>query len=307
MQQHNGQHMLSAALMRLFEIETKAFHLGVAESTIDVAGELSPAQLFQTELLVNQIIQENRHIDTRLFTRDEVDRRYLKKVPVDQEFIRMVHISDFDISACCGTHPHRTGELGILKILQQEKTRGMTRISFVCGMRAIDRLAKEHEILQSVARKLKCSWVDAVDRLELQLNEQQNERKKSKAYYHECLTLRAAQDVPELKFRVSEQEITLYLRTLQGMDVQEAKDYAKCLITKEKTCVCFILPLEGQDNQLILACSQDAQVQINQLILFLTEQFTGNGGGSPVFGQCQLKETTPQEIEQAIKAYLLQV
>ncbi|MEP7190424.1 MAG: alanyl-tRNA editing protein, partial [Roseiflexaceae bacterium] len=117
MQQHHGQHLLSAAFERLAGLRTVSFHLGAASSTIDLAAnDLTPAQASAAEDLTNQVIWEDRPVLARFVTADELAQLSLRKPPSVAGPVRIVSVPDFDHSACGGTHPRATGGVGMLHL-----------------------------------------------------------------------------------------------------------------------------------------------------------------------------------------------
>jgi alanyl-tRNA synthetase len=305
MQQHAGQHILSATLKRLFQYETVAFHLGKTESTIDInAEQLTREAIEQVELLANQVIMENKHIETRFFTRDEVEIHYLKKVPSDQENIRMVHITDVDLSACCGTHPNRAGELGFIKINNSEKHRGGTRISFVCGSRALTLLQTEHFLLQDMVKRLKTNQNSVLDKLEAVLLELDEQRRETRKYYQETIQQEAKTLEPTHTRVVHGMEVQLYFKKVSSRPMQELKDLAKTLIEEPNRMVVFIYHSHDSTvSQWIIALSQSVSLSVKEIIDQLIEEYGGKGGGSRVFGQWTGENIDGQEGE-FIQRYL---
>jgi alanyl-tRNA synthetase len=150
MQQHTGQHLLSAVLVELFDASTVSFHLGVEASTIDVARSLEPAQIRTAERRVNQIIFENRPVSVSY--QDSSEDLGLRKPTGREGVIRIVSIQDLDRSACGGTHVRATGEIGVILIRKLDRIRGNVRIDFLCGMRAAERARADFEALSAIAR-----------------------------------------------------------------------------------------------------------------------------------------------------------
>src|SRR5258708_36924028 len=139
MQQHSGQHVLSAAFLRLHKIPTVSFHMADDYCSIDLdTPALTKAQIESAERLANEIILENRPVEIRFVTRDEAGKLGLRKVPVaDREELRIIDIRDVDISACGGTHVNQTGQIGCVLLRKTEKVRQGWRVEFVAGQRAV--------------------------------------------------------------------------------------------------------------------------------------------------------------------------
>ena len=144
MQQHHGQHLLSAAFEHLHGLRTISFHLGAASATIDLAGgALAAEQAFAAEELANQVIWEDRPVLARFVSAEELARLPLRKPPAVDGPVRVVSVPDFDHSACGGTHPRATGGVGLLHIRRWDRRGDAVRVEFLCGGRAVrDELAR---------------------------------------------------------------------------------------------------------------------------------------------------------------------
>ncbi|XOI98155.1 alanyl-tRNA editing protein [Paenibacillus polymyxa] len=167
MQQHTGQHLLSAITLKLAEAMTLSFHLGTEYDTIDVAAaELGADQLSAIEQEVNLQIYRNARINTSWVTAEEAAQLPLVKQPTVTEDIRIVEIEGVEYNACGGTHVSATGEIGIIKLLKTEKVKGGTRIYFKCGTRALNEFTSTQNVLSSIMVKLKTSKDELLERIE---------------------------------------------------------------------------------------------------------------------------------------------
>ena len=139
MQQHSGQHILSAGFVRLFNMSTVSFHMGDEYCSIDLdAPLLTREQVESAERLSNKIIQENRPVEVRYVTQDEAATLGLRKLPpAERDHLRLIDIRDFDLTACGGTHVRATGQVGCILLRKTEKARQGWRVGFVCGQRAV--------------------------------------------------------------------------------------------------------------------------------------------------------------------------
>jgi alanyl-tRNA synthetase len=150
MQQHTGQHLLSAVLIELFNAPTVSFHLGAESSTIDIERPLEPKQFRQAERRANQIVFENRLV---LVSFEDSSKDLGLRKPTEREgAVRIVAIQDLDRSACGGTHVRGTAEIGPILIRKLDRIRGNQRIEFVCGMRAVERAQADYAALSAIAR-----------------------------------------------------------------------------------------------------------------------------------------------------------
>ena len=153
MQQHSGQHVLSAAFEKLYGLATVSFHMGDDSCTIDLAAEsVSTQQLQAVEKLANEIIAEDRPVEIRFATAEEARALGVRKIPpVQREKLRLIDIHDFDLNACGGTHVRSTGQIGGILLRKTEKVKQGVRVEFVCGGRAVTTARRDFEILTEAA------------------------------------------------------------------------------------------------------------------------------------------------------------
>ena len=160
MQQHTGQHLLSAVILDLFEIPTVAFHMGADSSTIEVrAPSFDLDRIRAAGQLANEIVFENRPVTVSYADASEANR--LRKASERPGVLRIVEIEGLDRSACGGTHVRRTGEIGPIAIRKTEKLRGNSRLEFLCGSRAVRHARADYEHLSAVAHVFSSTLEDA--------------------------------------------------------------------------------------------------------------------------------------------------
>src|ERR1700704_5279187 len=153
MQQHSGQHILSAAFVRLFNMRTVSFHMGDEYCSIDLDTPLlTKEQVESAEHLSNEIIQENRPVEVRYVTQEEAANLGLRKLPpAERDQVRLIDIRDFDLTACGGTHVMATGQVGCILLRKTEKSRQGWRVGFVCGQRAVSTARRDFTGLSDAA------------------------------------------------------------------------------------------------------------------------------------------------------------
>ncbi len=150
MQQHCGEHILSGIIKDAYNGNNKGFHIGKDFITIDIDTKIDEEMLIHIEDLANDVIYQNIELKFDYVDDDsEFDFPVRKDVTVDEN-IRVVTIPNVDCVACCGTHPHRTGEVGIIKLYKVEKNKGMSRIFFKCGQRALLDLRRKTDIVKTL-------------------------------------------------------------------------------------------------------------------------------------------------------------
>jgi alanyl-tRNA synthetase len=152
LQQHTGQHILSAAFVKLFDAPTHSFRVLEHECEIDVALD-NPAdeRIEQAVDLANQIIWENRPMTIRQVTSEEAANLPLRKEPSREGELRVIEIEDFDLTPCGGTHAKSTGEVGVIAVRSWERAKGLTRIQFVAGVRVLADYRKANRTAHDVA------------------------------------------------------------------------------------------------------------------------------------------------------------
>ena len=153
MQQHSGQHVLSAAFERLYNLATVSFHMGDESCTIDLATDsISAAQIEAAEKLSNEIIFDNRPVAIRFVTPDGARVMGVRKIPAaERDKLRLIDIEDFDLNACGGTHVRSTGQIGVILVRKTEKVRQGVRVEFVCGLRAVATARRDFTTLTDAA------------------------------------------------------------------------------------------------------------------------------------------------------------
>jgi len=191
MQQHHGQHLLSAAFDKA-GAPTVSFHLGERTCTIDLDASLSRIDLAAAETAANQSIWRDLPVVARDFTGEERARLPLRKEPVKGD--RVVVVEGVDASPCGGTHPARTGEVGCIAILKAQRWgEGKARVEFVCGARAVKLLHEASGAAAAAAEALKCAPADLAQTASRIAAESQARRKSAEALLADLAKLEAAQ------------------------------------------------------------------------------------------------------------------
>ena len=153
MQQHSGQHVVSAAFERLYGFPTVSFHMGDDSCSIDLAaGKISAGQLAAVERLANEIVGEDRAVEIRYATIEEARTMGVRKIPAAvRDKLRLINIRDFDLNPCGGTHVSSTGRIGGILLRKTDKVKQGTRVEFVCGLRAVSTARRDFESLAQAA------------------------------------------------------------------------------------------------------------------------------------------------------------
>src|SRR5208283_4054265 len=194
MQQHSGQHVLSAAFVRLFNMPTVSFHMADDYCSIDLdTPTLTKEQIESSERLANEIILENRAVQVRFVTRDEAANLGLRKLPpAERDELRLVDIHDFDLSACGGTHVAQTGQIGCVLLRKVEKVRQGWRVEFIAGQRAVATARRDFTTLTEAAALFSAHIYDVPQQVQKSLDEIRALRKQREQSQEELAAAQAA-------------------------------------------------------------------------------------------------------------------
>jgi alanyl-tRNA synthetase len=281
MQQHTGQHLLSATFQDELGMLTVSFHLGEELSTVDLAtSDLDGAQATRAERRVNEIISQDREVHKRYYTPDEADELPLRKPPGAFDTIRVVSVEGLDYSACCGTHCRRTGEIGLLKIRRWERRGDQTRVEFFCGWRAWADYAWKHHDITQVANEWSIQdrkVAEAALRTAEALRESQREVER---LTNELLDVEAdrlvsqAEDVDGAK---------IVSKVFSDRDQDEVRYLALRIIAEPGQVILF--GIRGGTGRLVFGRSTDLDMDMPGLLRHICGAYGGGGGGQPHLAQ----------------------
>jgi len=282
MQQHTGQHLLSAAFVQLLNAKTISFHLGEEISTIDIdVPGVSRDDLLRVERLANEIIAENRPISVHYATREEAAQMGVRKLPERAGEIRLVNIRDFDLNACGGTHAQSTGQIGGLLIRRTEKVKQGLRVDFVCGLRAVAVARRDFEILSEASGLYPCAPRDLPANISKQREEGRTIQKREAAALEELAELKAAQLIRDTAV---EQGAKRIVQVFEDRDASFIKLLAQKL-TKGTSGVIALLGSAANPPALVFVRSSDLSSDMGTLLRELVSAAGGRGGGGKDFAQ----------------------
>ena len=279
MQQHTGQHVLSAAFVRLFGIKTVSFHLGAEASTIDLAREATPAQIASAEDEANRIVWENRPVTIRYASADEAAALPLRKESKRVGTLRLIDVEDYDLSACGGTHVNQTGAIGVIAASGWERFKGGQRVEFVCGGRALARFRALRDATAANVRLLSVLPAEvpaAIERLQADARDQKRAvtaLQSELARYQGRELADAAEVHPQGR---------VVLQAVDG-DAPSLKSLASA-VTSNAGFVA-ILVSRTSPSLVVASRSTDVLVSCHEIITGLTKRFGGRGGGKPDLAQ----------------------
>jgi alanyl-tRNA synthetase len=291
MQQHTGQHILSAAFAARFDNATVSFHMGTDVSTIDLAKAASTEEIAAAVREANQIVWEDRAVSVRFVSEAEAARLPLRKEPSRGGQLRLIEVDGYDVSACGGTHVTRTGAIGLIGVLGSEKLRGGTRITFVCGARALAALETYRDAVTGCVRTLSVlppELPSAVERLQAE----SKEWRKTAGRLQERLAAFEAERLMNGASAVG--DVRLVMSAMDGWDAPGLKALAAAAARHDRVLV--VLTSSTSPAAIVIARGPGVNVDAGRLLKALTEKFGGRGGGKPELAQGGGLDAPPEDV-----------
>jgi alanyl-tRNA synthetase len=275
MQQHTGQHLLSAAFDRLLRARTVGFHLGGVSSTIDLAPEMSADAIARAEAEANRVVWEDRAVVVRFEDAEDASQLALRKEPARGGRLRIIEVDGFDLSACGGTHVSRTGAVGMIAALSWERFRGGTRLEFVCGERALRSCRELRDAVSGSIKFLSVAPADLPAAIERAQADAKELKRTIRGYQerlagHEAAALAAAGETVE--------GVTLVVDSVDGYDVQGLRSLAVAVAARPGHAA--VLFSSSVPALVVVARAADVPaVDAGAVLRSLLGRFGGRGGG----------------------------
>ena len=278
MQQHTGQHLLSAVFEDLFGAKTVSVHFGPESSTLDLDAEsITRDQLVRAEARANELVREARPVDVTF--EDAATAQGLRKASDRAGTLRIVSIDGVDRSACGGTHVRSTAEIGTVLLRSSEKVRKTTRVEFICGTRALRRARRDLESLSAIAGSLSSSLDDAPTVVATQaerLRDADNARKK----LEKELSAYRIRERYDTTAPTADGIRTVVVRDATSID--ELRALAQAAFALPRVVVVGAL---ATPPSVLIASSEDSGVDAGKLLKERLAAVGGRGGGSPRLAQ----------------------
>lgn len=276
MQQHSGQHLLSAICREVCQAETLSFHLGEDYATIDVARpDLPRDQLMMLELEVNDQIYLNRKVTNYFVNQEQAAALPLVKQPKVTDDIRIVEIEGIEYNACGGTHVSATGEIGMIKLLRAEKQKGHMRIYFKCGYRALNEFNAGMEILGSLAARFNTGKEEILDRIAKWDQEQ-------KQLQAELNAVKAENDAYLAAKLLADRQGSLIKHVFEDKSLKDMQNLAAKLAEQADVIVLFV---SMADHKVLLARGGGDGLACGAFFKQHLADYRGKGGGSDKMAQ----------------------
>jgi alanyl-tRNA synthetase len=302
MQQHTGQHLLSAMFQERYGRPTVSFHLGSDVCTIDLRGPEPTLDILEgAERIANQIISEDRAITARYGTAQEFAERGVRKEVQREGILRAIEIEGADLQPCGGTHVKSTAEIGIILVRWCSKMRQDWRVEFVCGRRAARVARHDFQLLQKAAELLGSAADDVAIAVERAINERDGHFKTAKWLLQRLAELEAAAALVAAK--PDGNGLRVIARAFdENSQAEYLNHFATQLSKSEKTVA---LLSQSADGHLLFAQHPQAGKDMNALLKQVFAQFAGKGGGTRDFARGKLNDAAQAEKAVALAAQLI--
>lgn len=291
MQQHSGEHIFSGIVHSRFGFENVGFHLSDSVVTMDFSGVISPEDIAEVEHEVNVAISKNIPIEVTYPSRDELAQlEYRSKIEIEGQ-VRIVTVPGYDVCACCAPHVQRTGEIGMLKVMNYQNYKGGVRVSILCGFRALEAFRQKCDIiseLMGIFTTNQEAIVDNVTKL----------KAVNQALKSELGTAKSAL----LDYKVAELPTDTDNAVLFecGIDTNAARNCVNGLVEKYSGFSAFFMGNDEEGYSFIIG-SKNADC--NTVAAALRNKLGARGGGKPVMVQGSVK-AAKSEIEEVLKEVL---
>jgi alanyl-tRNA synthetase len=295
MQQHTGQHLLSAIFEDLYGAKTVSVHFGADESKLDLDVEtLSRDRLIAAETRANAVVAEARAVAVSF--EDAAAAAGLRKPSDRAGTLRIIGIDGVDRSACGGTHVRSTAEIGVVLLRSIEKVRNTTRVAFVCGNRAVRRARRDYEALGRVAASLSCALDDAASAVETHAERLRDADSARRKLEKELAGLRA-RALYDAAAPGAASVRTVVVRDAASID--ELRALAQGVLAFPKAVLIGAL---AAPPSVLLAASEDSGVDAGRLLKEQLALVGGRGGGSPRVAQGSVADATA--LDAVVRALL---
>jgi alanyl-tRNA synthetase len=299
LQQHSGQHILSQAFVRAASLETRSFHLGAESSTIDVDPGASDDVVARALEIANDVVFSDRPMRVHEVTPEELSKFAIRRQTFHGARIRLIEIEGFDVSTCGGTHAQRAGEVGLIAVKGVERGKGMHRVEFVCGGRALREYRRDRRLLSEIGRRLSTGGEQLVAQVERLADSNQALRKRVKQLFE----VAAEVEAKALLAKAERRGALLVVSEVAGdLTFEEAQILARKVTaqgpasgaprTDQGGAIIALLGIrDGEVGRLLFARSNDpaaAAIAMGPLVKQVAERFGGKGGGAPQSAQAAI-------------------
>jgi alanyl-tRNA synthetase len=279
MQQHTGQHLLSAVFEELYRLKTVSFHLGAESATIDLeGGTLDARAVREVERRANEVVWENRPVSVTF--QQAADAQDLRKPSEREGTLRIISIDGLDRSACGGTHVRTTAEIGPILLRKLEKVRQTTRVEFLCGGRALRRARADYEALTRSAQLFSAPLDEVPGLIEAQLEAARTQEKVRRKLEMDLAVYRGRELYDATS--VGADGLRRAVHRLERGNLEELRAVAQSFTAQPKAVFVGVL---SDPPSLLLAVSEDAGIDAGKAVKAAVTAAGGRGGGTARIAQ----------------------
>lgn len=299
LQQHTAQHILSQSFIELFGAETRSFRIMERVSEIDAAlDDPSDERIERAVDLANRVIWEDRPVRVHHVTAAEAAAMPLRKESSRDGHTRVVEIEGFDMNACGGTHARRTGEVGLIAVPRWERAKGLVRVEFVAGNRALADYRQANQTARDVAALFSVGRDDTPASVARLMDENKTLLRRLRPLEEIAARVEAAELIGTAAQKLSD-GARIVTHIFDRRDAESLKRLALALISHPQT-VALLGSRDGTDSRLVFARSQDAPGDMGALMREASATLDGRGGGRPDLAQGGGRNT--EKLRAAIEA-----
>ena len=302
MQQHTGQHILSQALVTLFNAPTRSFRVLEESCEIDVALEHPTTDIIERAVeLANNVIWEDRAITISEVTAEAAADLPLRKEPARAGDLRVIEIEGFDLTPCGGTHAYRTGEVGIIVVRHWERAKGLTRIEFLAGNRALADYRRANATARTIASLFSAGREDAASLAVRMVEENKDLHRRVRTLEEIATHVEAEELLSEFDQKAgiandapgiagvppalsAQRENLIVTKIFENRDSESLKQLALALISHPHV-IALLGSRDKEAARLVFARSADATGDMNALMREACAMLDGRGGGKPDMAQ----------------------
>jgi alanyl-tRNA synthetase len=276
MQQHTGQHVLSAVFHSRFALPTVSFHLGSDICTIDVRGRAPTQEILDgAAAAANDVVYADRAVNVRYGSPEELAAAGVRKTVERIGTLRAIEIESLELQPCGGTHVQRTGQIGIILVRGVSRIRQDWRVEFACGRRA-ERLAREDfAALRTVAQRLNCSPQEAVSAAERVVTERDTHFKSARASIQKLAEMDARAYLQDVE--VGTDGLRVVAKLFEGEPAEYVQTFAREVAQAENTVALLV---RSECGQIFFSQHPTAKKDMNTLLAEALKHVAGKGGGS---------------------------
>lgn len=295
-QQHTGQHILSQAFVTLFNAPTRGFRVLHDSCEIDVELTNPTNELIERAVeLANNVVWEDRQITIKSVTAAEAARLPLRKDSSRAGELRLIEIEGFDLTPCGGTHAYRTGEVGMIAVRTWERAKGLTRIEFAAGTRALADYRRANQTARAAAALFSASRDDAAKLTARMLEENKELHRRLRTLEDLAAEVEAGKLIDNSSPNAA--GIRVVTEIFDNRDAESLKRMALALIAQPGT-IALLGSREKEAARLVFARSADAPGDMNALMRNACATLDGRGGGKADLAQGGGKDV--EKLDEAI-------